>query len=272
MNNVIGMDNVKDSIFKSICYFIHNFQNDNELNHVIITGPPGVGKTTIAKIIGKIYLELGFLDNNIFNIVKRSDLIAKYLGQTAIKTQEAIDNSIGGVMFIDEVYSLGNKEGGDSYAKECIDTINLNMTRDEKWLLIVGGYEEDINNSFLSYNKGLERRFTVKLNIDGYNAEELFYIFIKFVKDNNWEIKDYNYVMKLIEKNYEYFKFFAGDMLKIFQKAKEYYSLRIMKESIELKEEKLILSNEDINNSIKSFIEPLEDKDNSTQYVFSMYT
>jgi stage V sporulation protein K len=272
LNNVIGMDNVKDSIFKSICYFIHNFQNDNELNHVIITGPPGVGKTTIAKIIGKIYLELGFLDNNIFNIVKRSDLIAKYLGQTAIKTQEAIDNSIGGVMFIDEVYSLGNKEGGDSYAKECIDTINLNMTRDEKWLLIVGGYEEDINNSFLSYNKGLERRFTVKLNIDGYNAEELFYIFIKFVKDNNWEIKDYNYVMKLIEKNYEYFKFFAGDMLKIFQKAKEYYSLRILKESIELKEEKLVLSNEDINNSIKSFIIPLHNKDVDNGYIFTMYT
>ena len=271
LNNIIGMDNVKDSIFKSICYFIHNFQNNNELNHVMITGPPGVGKTTVAKIIGKIYLALGFLENDTFNVARRSDLIAKYLGQTAIKTQKVIDDSIGGVMFIDEVYSLGNKEGRDSFAKECIDTLNLNMTRDEKWLLIVGGYKEDIENSFLSYNRGLERRFTVKLNIESYNAEELFYIFEKFVKDGNWKIKDNKYVMDLIESNYKYFKFYAGDMLKIFQKAKEFYSLRIMKEMIELKADKLILSNEDISNSIKSFVEPLEVKEDD-RYMFSMYT
>lgn len=272
LNNIIGMNDVKDSIFKSICYFIHDFQNNNELNHVMITGPPGVGKTTIAKIIGKIYLSLGFLDNDTFNVARRSDLIAKYLGQTAIKTQEFIDKSIGGVMFIDEVYSLGNKEGCDSFAKECIDTLNLNMTRDEKWLLIVGGYKEDIENSFLSYNRGLERRFTVRLNIESYNAEELFYIFEKFVKDDKWEIRDNKNVMNLIQENYKYFKFYAGDMLKIFQKAKEYYSLRIMKESIELKAEKLILSNEDINNSIKHFIKPLEEKEDDDKYMFSMYT
>lgn len=270
LNNIIGMNDVKDSIFKSICYFIHDLHNNNELNHVMITGPPGVGKTTVAKIIGKIYLALDFLDNDIFNVAKRSDLVAKYLGQTAIKTQNFIDKSIGGVMFIDEVYSLGNKEGRDSFAKECIDTINLNMTRDEKWLLIVGGYKEDIENSFLSYNKGLERRFTVRLNIESYNAEELFYIFKKFVKDDKWKIKDDKYTMYIIDSNYKYFKFYAGDMLKIFQKAKEYYSLRIMKESIELKAEKLILSNEDINNSIKHFIKPLEEYDD--KYMFSMYT
>lgn len=272
LNNIIGMNNVKIAIFKSICYFIHNLHNTNELNHVMITGPPGVGKTTVAKIIGKIYLALGFLDNDTFNIARRSDLIAEYLGQTAIKTQKVIDNSIGGVMFIDEVYSLGDREGRDSFAKECIDTINLNMTRDEKWLLIVGGYKEDIQKSFLAYNRGLERRFTVKLNIESYNAEELYNIFNKFVKDANWEIKDNNYVNKIIQKNYKYFKFYAGDMLKIFQSAKESYSLRIMKESIQLKTEKLILSNEDISNSINSFIDPLQDEDEDNKYISTMYT
>ena len=76
----------------------------------------------------------------------------------------------------------------------------------------------------------------------------------------------------IIKKETKYFKFYAGDMLKIFQKAKEYYSLRIMKESIELKAEKLILSNEDINNSIKHFIKPLEEKEDDDKYMFSMYT
>ena len=272
LNNIIGMENVKLAIFKSICYFIHNLHNTNELNHVMITGPPGVGKTTVAKIIGKIYLALGFLDNDTFNIARRSDLIAEYLGQTAIKTQKVIDNSIGGVMFIDEVYSLGDREGRDSFAKECIDTLNLNMTRDEKWLLIVGGYKEDIDKSFLAYNRGLERRFTVKLNIESYNAEELYNIFNKFVKDAKWEIKDNNYVNKIINKNYKYFKFYAGDMLKLFQSAKEYYSLRIMKESIQLKTEKLILSNEDINKSLNSFIDPLQDNYEDNQYISTMYT
>ena len=112
----------------------------------MICGPPGVGKTTIAQIIGKIYLELDFLENDKFKVASRSDLIAKYLGQTAIKTQEVIDSVVGGVLFIDEVYSLGNEEKRDSFAKECIDTINLNMTRKEPWLLIVGGYKEDIYN------------------------------------------------------------------------------------------------------------------------------
>jgi stage V sporulation protein K len=269
LGNIIGMDNVKESIFKSICYFIHGLQNNNELNNVMIMGPPGVGKTTIAKIIGKIYLALGFLNNDKFITATRSDLIAKYLGQTAIKTQKLIDSCEGGVMFIDEVYSLGNEEKRDSFAKECIDTINLNMTNGKKWLLIVGGYKEDIYKCFMSYNKGLERRFTVKLEINGYNDEELYKIFLKFVKDDNWEIESNCY--DLIKNNFKYFKYYGGDMNKIFQKAKEYYALRLMKESITNKK-KFILSRDDIINSIESFKENIEDNDKIDSHVLnSMY-
>jgi SpoVK/Ycf46/Vps4 family AAA+-type ATPase len=177
LNVIIGMDNVKEKIFRSICYFLHDINersSNNEMNHIMIMGPPGVGKTTVAKIMANIYLRLGFLENDTFITATRSDLIAKYLGQTADKTQKVIDSALGGVLFIDEVYSLGNKEGRDSFAKECIDTINLNMSRtDRPWLLIVGGYKEEIEDSFLAYNKGLERRFTIKLEINGYNDDEL---------------------------------------------------------------------------------------------------
>jgi len=94
LNNIIGMNKIKENIFNTISYFLHGLDSKQELNHVMITGPPGVGKTTLAKIIGKIYLALDFLENDNFITARRSDLIAKYLGQTAIKTQDVIDRAV----------------------------------------------------------------------------------------------------------------------------------------------------------------------------------
>ncbi len=233
LNNIIGMKNVKDKIFRSICYFLHKTTTNNEMNHIMIMGPPGVGKTTIAAIMGKIYLELGFLENDNFITATRSDLVAKYLGQTADKTQKVIDSALGGVLFIDEVYSLGNNEGRDSFAKECIDTINLNMSRtDRPWLLIVGGYKEDIENSFLAYNKGLERRFTVKLEINGYSNIELLDILKSFIKSENWTID--NEAINVKDIDLKIFKYYGGDMRKLFQLAKENYCVRSMKTVLKL--------------------------------------
>jgi len=266
LDNIIGMTEVKDTIFKAICYFIHGLNNKSELNHVMITGPPGVGKTTVAKIIGKIYLQLDFLENDTFITARRSDLIAKYLGQTAIKTQDVIDKALGGVLFIDEVYSLGNSEKKDSFAKECIDTLNLNMTREDKpWLLIVGGYKEDIENSFLAFNKGLERRFTVKLNIEKYSAEELYLILLKFIKDDKWDIEDDAVTVDDIKEYYEYFKFYAGDMQKLFQLSKQFYSIRLMKEALVLGNNNNKLSRKDIQAGIDSIKDLVNSRDNSKE-------
>ncbi len=254
LNNIIGMDNVKDKIFKSICYFLYNMSNNNEMNHVMIMGPPGVGKTTVAKIIGSIYLKLGFLENDTFIVAKRSDLIAKYLGQTADKTQKVIDSALGGVLFIDEVYSLGNSEKRDSFAKECIDTINLNMSRiDKQWLLIVGGYKEEIESDFLAYNKGLERRFTIKLEINGYNEKELYEILMSFIKEEKWII-DFNAItVDDIKKHLSNFKYFGGDMRKLLQLAKENYCVRMMKQSLTLDSIEKKLIRDDFMKSIETF-------------------
>lgn len=236
LNNVIGMKNVKDQVFRSICYFLHQHNNINEMNHIMIMGPPGVGKTKIAQIMAKIYLQLGFLANDKFITANRSDLIGKYLGQTAPKTQGLIDSALGGVLFIDEVYSLGSKECRDSFAKECVDTINLNMSRtDHPWLLIVGGYEEEIRTHFLALNKGLDRRFTVKLKIDGYDATELHQIINSFIKVEEWSMDKNALNISDIEERKDQFKYFAGDMIKLFQFAKEHYSIRMMKNSTILK-------------------------------------
>ena len=230
LNKIVGMENVKDKIFRSICFFFHNISNKNEMNHIMIMGPPGVGKTTIAQIMGKIYLQLGFLENDTFITATRSDLVAKYLGQTADKTQKVIDSALGGVLFIDEVYSLGHSEQRDSFAKECIDTINLNMSRiDRPWLLIVGGYKEEIEKNFLACNKGLERRFTIKLEIDSYNEKELFDILMSFIKEEKWKIEENAITVKDIKDRLKSFKYFGGDMRKLLQLAKENYCVRSIK-------------------------------------------
>ena len=108
LNKMIGMQKIKTQVFQMICYFVHELNNPEELNHIVITGPPGVGKTTLAKLLGNIYKNLGFLKNNVFLKARRSDLIGQYCGHTAVKTQKVIDKAEGGVLFIDEVYSLGN--------------------------------------------------------------------------------------------------------------------------------------------------------------------
>lgn len=235
IDNIIGMENIKKEIFNMICYHIHGLNNKIELNHIVITGQPGVGKTTLAQYLGELYCCLGFLKNKTFIKARRSDLIAEYLGQTAVKTQKVIDNAEGGVLFIDEVYSLGNNKKSDSYAKECIDTINQNLTeKGDKLLVIIAGYKNDIQSCFFNYNRGLERRFTLRFDINKYTFKELYNIFKKVVKDNNWHIS-LNVTQDIFKQNYQYFNSgMAGDMITLFKYAKEDFSRKLMKSVINM--------------------------------------
>ena len=112
---------------------MHSKNRNGEYLHTIITGNPGCGKTSVAKIIGNIYANLKILSRkkNVFKIAYRDDFVAEYLGQTAIKSRKFLESCLGGVLFIDEVYSLGSGSNGektDSFAKECIDTLNQNLS------------------------------------------------------------------------------------------------------------------------------------------------
>ncbi len=254
LNNMIGMDNIKKDIFNTICYFIHGLNNKDDLNHIVITGDPGVGKTSLARIIGNIYLSLGFLSSNKFISAKRSNLIAEYTGQTSIKTQKTIDEAEGGVLFIDEVYSLGNEDKKDCFSKECIDTINQNLTEKcDKFLCIISGYNDDINTCFFKYNKGLERRFTIRYNIDKYTSTNLSKMLLKFIKLDSWTIS-FNPSI-LLTKNYELLKYQGADLKILLKNAKQEYSVRLMTKCLDNENNDRLLIKKDFNIAIEKLIE-----------------
>ena len=195
---MIGMETVKKSIMQQMIYFIQKLHiaanptpnniNANDYKHTIIMGPPGTGKTEMAKIIGKMYAKLGILKKNIFKKVTRNDLVAGYLGQTAIKTKKVIDECLGGVLFLDEAYSLGTE---DSFSKECVDTLceALSDHRDDL-MMIVAGYETELNETFFKVNSGMYSRFMWRFNIEYYKPHELMCIFEKKMLESGWEFID----------------------------------------------------------------------------------
>jgi SpoVK/Ycf46/Vps4 family AAA+-type ATPase len=197
--------------------------------HTVIYGAPGTGKTEAAKIMGKIYSKLGVLKKETFKKVTRSDLIAGYLGQTALKTQEVIKEALGGVLFIDEAYALGSSEKRDSFAKECIDTLCEALSDNkENLMVIVAGYEKELKDCFFAFNQGLDSRFTWRFKTDDYSAEDLHNIFIKKVRDIEWKIDEKsNISVEWFKKNKDYFKFYGRDIETFLSKCKIAHSKRV---------------------------------------------
>ena len=231
LNGLIGMHSIKETIVDQILYFIQNLHDvspeSGDYMHTVIYGPPGTGKTEVAKIMGVIFSNLGVLKKNVFRKVTRDDLVAGYLGQTAIKTKDVIKECLGGVLFIDEAYALGNIEKKDSFSKESIDTICEALSNHKHDLMcIIAGYKRELKDCFFSYNEGLESRFTWKFQIDDYTAQDLKEIFEKKVKDAKWSLKD-DINVEWFDKNFEYFKFFGRDMETLLSKVKIAHSKRV---------------------------------------------
>ena len=252
LNNLIGMRKVKNDIIEHVIFYLQKLDNKNvDMLHTVIEGPPGVGKTELGKILGKIYLAMGILKKTVFKKVSRSDMVAKYLGQTAIKTEELIDSCKGGVMFIDEVYSLGSKDMRDSFSKEAIDTLNMKLSEmKNEFICIVAGYPREIDECFFSYNIGLNSRFPIRFAIDPYTPKELLKIFKQIVETNEWTL-DSSIKSSFFKKNYDEFKYYGRDMELLFTKCKRSHSKRIFSDK---EAERKVITLNDLNLAIKSFV------------------
>jgi stage V sporulation protein K len=276
LNELIGMDSIKKNIIDQVLFYAQRL-NTNEMMHTCLTGPPGVGKTTLGRILAELYCNMGFLSTNRFKIVSRTELIAGYLGQTAIKTLKVLNESKGGVLFIDEAYSLGTngEETGTSYSKECLDTINKFLSENTSdFILIIAGYKDELDSRFFSANKGLRRRFPWVYDIEEYSSNNLKDIFVYQVETNGWDLEEsmilnnHKVLRELFDSQKDQFEYNGGDTLLLFDKSKICHSRRVFGQR---KKYKKVLNITDIRLAIE-LMKSNRNKKKKIETPFGMYT
>ena len=204
LNNLIGLNSVKKQINDWVEQIkVFNMRRENGLSippmsyHLIFTGNPGTGKTTVARIIAQIYCALGITKTANFVETDRADLVAGYVGQTAIKTKEVLNKAKDGVLFIDEAYTLANK-GENDFGQESIDTLLKVMEDSRENLVVIAAGYDNLMEGFINSNPGLKSRFKTIIKFDDYSPEELFEIFKNFCSQEEYILDDE--ASKLIKK------------------------------------------------------------------------
>ncbi|MDR1372017.1 MAG: AAA family ATPase [Dysgonamonadaceae bacterium] len=242
LNQLIGMKSVKTEIVK-LTNFIKIQQKRQEKGlktpkvsyHCVFTGNPGTGKTTVARIIAKIYKELGIIKTGRLIETDRAGLVAEYVGQTAVKTNKIIDMAIDGVLFIDEAYALISNSETD-YGKEAIATLIKRMEDSrESMVVILAGYSNEMQN-FINSNPGLQSRFNRYIEFPDYSDQELYRIFemnaiqFEYTISKNAQTALKKYLTKTVaEKNKNFGN--ARFVRNLFEKTLEYQANRLVEET-----------------------------------------
>lgn len=193
LNELVGLSSVKNQVNDLIVFNKIQKLRENEglkktpkTLHMAFLGNPGTAKTTVARIVGKMYKSLGLLSKGHFIEASRTDLVAEYQGQTAIKVQKLINRAKGGVLFIDEAYSITENEKSDSYGKESLTELTKALEDyREDLVVIVAGYP-NLMNVFFESNPGLKSRFNTFIDFPDYTLSELVDIFIFECRNNDY--------------------------------------------------------------------------------------
>jgi stage V sporulation protein K len=209
LNGLIGLSTVKHEIETlANVVRVQKMREAHGLNvptmslHLVFTGNPGTGKTTVARLLGRIYKGLGVLESGHVVEVDRRDLVAGYVGQTAIKTMGVISKSLDGVLFIDEAYTLSRQGSENDFGQEAIDTLLKAMEDNrDRLVVVVAGYSA-LMKEFIESNPGLQSRFNKYIDFPDYSAEELITIFGKFVAQNQYllTLEAQQEVRKILER------------------------------------------------------------------------
>ena len=198
LDELIGLNSVKEEVH-SLANFVKIQQQRKQQGlktpkmsyHLVFTGSPGTGKTTVARIVARIYKDLGILKKGHTVETDRSGLVAEYVGQTAVKTNAIVDSALNGVLFIDEAYALVPESGaGMDYGQEAISTLLKRMEDNrDSLVVIIAGYTNEMKR-FIDSNPGLQSRFNRYINFPDYSAEELFDIFNLYLRKNQYTLNE----------------------------------------------------------------------------------
>ena len=252
LDNLIGLDEVKKEV-RSLANFVklQKQRQDQGLKspklsyHLVFTGSPGTGKTTVARIVARIYKDLGILETD------RSGLVGQYIGQTAPKTNQIVDSAMNGVLFIDEAYALVPENSSQDYGQEAISTLLKRMEDNrDSLVVIIAGYSNEMKR-FIDSNPGLQSRFTRYINFPDYTADELVRIFYMYMKKNEYTLsKDgdamlrekLEYAVAHKDRNFGNARYVRN----IFEKAIEQQANRLAKQSGLSKEQLTELTSDDL--------------------------
>lgn len=238
LDSLIGLENVKQQVH-SLIKFIqvqqqrekHNLKTTPISYHCVFSGSPGTGKTTVARILAQIYKDLGVLKKGHLIETDRAGLVGEYVGQTAVKTNKVINSAVGGVLFIDEAYSLYS-ESAEDYGREAIATLLKRMEDERDNLVVVmAGYTEEMKQ-FIDINPGLRSRFNRYIDFTDYSPDELYQIFRRYIDKEDFKLTPESELafQKLFAEAYEKRDRTFGNarfVRNVFEKTIERQSLRV---------------------------------------------